>query len=317
MNCNNAECKCEKGKCKCCPSMYWHDGHNNLLQHWRKQASINLWLQIASNYYYLRINDWLSYPSILLSASLSIGVFGLDTGLKGQFVSAALAMLAGILVAINKHVGSPEKAQAHMLRAKDYYGFVRYLDCLLSTSFEERDPMSETMMRIKENFNRIVDMSLEPPLGVVRTYEDRFKPIEKMLFSPLTVPIPPPRNSVEEVLKSQGDIAQQTTSDQDIFVQEVLSPRRPRAPYYPFSTPEKARQTNTTEGLEENKSDLRARGASSSIASSSTKSAAVLKRISNREYLKFLFTPQQLTALAQSQISSPTIPHARRSVGGV
>lgn len=290
----------------CCPSMYWHEGHNKLLQHWRKQASINLWLQIASNYYYLRINDWLSYPSILLSASLSIGVFGLGTGLPGQFVSAVLAMMAGILVAINKHVGSPEKAQAHMLRSKDYYGFVRYLDCLLSTSFEERNPMSETMLRIKDNFNRIVDMSLEPPLSVVRTYENRFRPIEKILFSPLA-PAPIPEN-----IPTQQNIFVNDTFDENT----AMSSKRSPTLYYPFSTPGNPKRTTTT-GNDVN--DFVVAVATSSIASSSKKSTAVLKQIGNKDYIKFLFTPQQLMSVAQnsSPLPSPVIPSPshRKSIG--
>ena len=268
VNCTNPNCKCEKGQCMCCVSVHWHEGHNSLLQHWRKQASINLWLQIASNYYYVRINDWLSYPSILLSATLSISVFGLGSGKVGQFVSAIIAMLAGILVAVNKHLGSQTKAQAHMLRAKDYYGFVRYLDCLLSTAFEERDPMTETMQRIKDNFNRIVDMSLEPPLHVVRSYEKRFKPIENILFTP-----------------NISQIDKKPTLDLSPRLAATSSGPPPRISF------EKA--SNISDATFQMKSIY----FPAKTTDSSSSDANVMKQLSHRNYVKFLMTPQQLTSV--------------------
>lgn len=330
INCNNPDCKCEKGQCMCCPSMYWHDGHNSLLQHWRKQASINLWLQIVSNYYYMRINDWLSYPSILLSASLSIGVFGLGTSMTSQFVSAILAMLAGILVAINKHVGSPEKAQAHMLRAKDYYSFVRYLDCLLSTVFEERDPMSETMLRIKGNFNRIVDMSLEPPLSVVRSYEERFRPIEKILFTP-NIPWKSEalddRQQYKDRLSAAGDYRfMSPVINTPLFVQTsqplasnreseeekqaditaaIGSPytKSPTFQQFPTSSLEKA--TTLSDMVFGMGSKLSSKVPGTSSLGSSSKN--VIKTLSHRDYVNFLVTPHQLTSMPMLAPSSPSV----------
>jgi hypothetical protein len=316
--------------------MYWHEGHNSLLQHWRKQASINLWLQIASNYYYLRINDWLCYPSILLSASLSIGVFGLGTNMTGQFVSAVLAMLAGILVAINKHLGSPEKAQAHILRAKDYYGFVRCLDCLLSTVFEERDPMSETMLRIKENFNRIVDMSLEPPLSVVRSYEKRFRPIEKILFTPevpwtaealdlrqqqqnqrlstagdfrFRPPVIPPSPSLfpQPSDSTHPQSTSQSTDEKqpDITTGGYHIPSQPQV--FPSSFEKGTTLSDIVFQMASAKSPRQKETGSSSFGSSSKN---VVKQLSQRDYVKFLVTPHQLTSIP---IVSPSSPGVRRN----
>ena len=163
----------------------WNESHDMLLKLWRKQASINLWLQLASNYYYTRMNDYLTYPAIIVSAATSIGVFGSDDSLKGKFAISILALLSGILTAINKHCRAAEKGQEYALRAKDYYTFIREIDFILSTSKEERPSMTETLERVKSAYDRIVDMQMEPPIHVIRDYEKKFRPLANSLFTDL------------------------------------------------------------------------------------------------------------------------------------
>jgi len=164
----------------------WNENHDSLLMLWKKQAHINMWLQLASNYYYTRLNDYLSYPAIIVSTATSIGVFGIDDkSLAGKFVISILALLCGVLTAINKHCRAAEKSQEFALRAKDYYTFIREIDFILSTSHEERPFMTETLERVKGTYDRIVDMQLEPPIHVVRDYEKKFRPLANSLFSDL------------------------------------------------------------------------------------------------------------------------------------
>lgn len=160
----------------------WHEGHDNLLRIWRKQAAINLWLQLASNYYYHKLNDCLSYPSIIISAATSIGVFGSDNSMVGKYAISILALMSGILTAVNKHCRAAEKSQEFALRAKDYYTFIREIDFILSICKDERKDMGETLERIRSTYDRIVDMQLEPPIHIVREYEKKFKPLEASLF---------------------------------------------------------------------------------------------------------------------------------------
>ena len=166
-------------KCK------WCDQHENLLKLWKKQAAINLWLQLASNYYYSKLNDYLSYPSIVLSAATSISVFGSDCDLKAKFAISILALVSGVLTAINKHLRAAEKGQEYALRAKDYHTFIREIDFILATNREERPNATDTLERIRGYYDRIVDMQMEPPVKVIRSYEKKFRPLENSLFSDL------------------------------------------------------------------------------------------------------------------------------------
>ena len=163
----------------------WTDAHDRLLTTWRKQASISLWLQLASNYYYARLNDYLSYPVMVFSTATSIGVFGLNDSLTGKFTISIISLISGMITAVNKHCRAPEKSQEYALRAKDYYTFIRELDFLLATDKEERSDLGETIERIKNTYNRIVDMQLEPPIHILREYEKKFRPLEASMFSDL------------------------------------------------------------------------------------------------------------------------------------
>lgn len=163
----------------------WTDAHDNLLKVWRKQSTINLWLQLASSYYYARLNDYFSYPSIIISAATSISVFGNDNSLGGKFAIAILALLSGILTAINKHCRAAERGQEFALRAKDYYTFIRDIDFILATHKDERSDMGETLERVKSTYDRIIDMQLEPPIHIIREYEKKFKPLEASFLTDL------------------------------------------------------------------------------------------------------------------------------------
>lgn len=163
----------------------WTDRQDELLQSWRKQASINFWLQIASKYYYGRLNAWLAYPSIILSTATSIGVFGMGNGMGAKYITSVMALLSAILIGVSRHAQAAEKAKEFILRAKDFYILIREMDYLLATPFIEREPMKETMSRLRRTFDRIVDMALDPPIFIIRSYEKKFRPLEASLLQDL------------------------------------------------------------------------------------------------------------------------------------
>lgn len=160
----------------------WEPHHDDLLRAWKKQAAINLWLALASKYRYDIINNWLTYPCIIISASTSIGILGIDFYTAGKYVMSTAIMASAILGAISKHFGAAEKSQEFYTRSKDYFALIRELDYLLGLHFEERGNVVEVLTRLKMQFDRILDLQLEPPLDIIRLYEQKFKPLENSLL---------------------------------------------------------------------------------------------------------------------------------------
>lgn len=160
----------------------WQPYHEELMRSWKKQAAINLWLALASKYRYDIINNWLTYPCVIISAFTSIGIIGIESYVAGRYVMSGLTMFAAIMTAVNKHFGAAEKSHEFYMRSKDYYAFIREIDYLLTVSSAERPPVDECMMRLRSTFDRIVDLQLEPPLEIIREYEKKFRPLETSIL---------------------------------------------------------------------------------------------------------------------------------------
>jgi hypothetical protein len=164
----------------------WKPEHDKLLTTWRQQAATNLWLQVGSGYYYRKLDDFLAYPSIILSTITSISVFAtLQNNSYGPYLTSVMALASGILVGINKHAKAAEKAECFTICSKEYYALIREIDFILSTPMFERGSDKETIANIRSTFDKVVEMSLDPPLHIIRQYELKFKPIETQLLNEL------------------------------------------------------------------------------------------------------------------------------------
>jgi hypothetical protein len=183
----------------------WTSHHDELLHSWHKQASINFWLQMASNYYYGLLNAWLAYPSIILSTATSIGVFGMN-GMTGKYITAVMALMSAILIGILRQAQAAEKAKEFILRAKDFYILIREIDYLLATEYDDRETAKEIMSRLRRTFDRIVDMSLDPPIHIIRSYEKRFRPLEASLLQDLQTEMGEVQLPMSQILRGVGTL---------------------------------------------------------------------------------------------------------------
>lgn len=165
--------------------MEWKEYHDNLLRQWRKHASISLWLSLASKYMYTRINNWLSYPVIVLSVGTSIGIAGLSCDPIGNYVMSGLTVLTAIFASINQHVKAAEKAHEFYMRAKDYYSLIREIDYILALDRSDRPEPNDTLLNLRNKFDKIIDQQYDFPLHIIREYEKKFRPIESAVFTDL------------------------------------------------------------------------------------------------------------------------------------
>jgi hypothetical protein len=131
-----------------------------------------------------------------------------------------MSMLSAFLVGMNRHARAAEKAQEYMLRSRDFYSLVRDIDVLLSTPIDERGPYLETMSRLRNEFDRVQDMSLDPPLHIIQLYERKFCAIERDLYDMQPInettctQVPTPRPEADEQKNARGILTtlQETTA---------------------------------------------------------------------------------------------------------
>ena len=160
----------------------WRESHQLLLHEWKRQAAVCLWLQIASHYHYSRINNILTYPTVIITAFTSVGVWGIEGSTAGKYVMSSVSLVAGILATVSKHCRAAEKSNEFQLRSKEYLAIIREIDYILALDEDQRPEVGETLMRIRATFDRIMDLQLDPPLRVIRAYEDRFRSLESSMF---------------------------------------------------------------------------------------------------------------------------------------
>ena len=167
------------------PKSDWTSNHDDILRSWRKQCAISMWLALASKYYYSSMNNWLTYPGIIISAITSIGIVGLGCDGPGLYVLSILNLLGGILNTVCKQAQPAEKSQDFYLRAKDYYTLIREIDYLLAINTHDRPPVNEVMVRIKSDLDRIMDQQMQCPLKIIREYEQKFQPLHDGMYADL------------------------------------------------------------------------------------------------------------------------------------
>jgi hypothetical protein len=162
----------------------WDDHHDALLKTWKRQASINHWLQLASAYYYAKVNNWMAYPTILVSALTSVGIFASDDRIV-KYVLASLSLASACVIAINKQTRVAEKAEDYGSKARELGKFIRDLNFLLTLKRDQRPDVRESITKLRCDFDRINDTQSEPPLNIVRMYEKNHKSIESTLYEEL------------------------------------------------------------------------------------------------------------------------------------
>lgn len=132
-----------------------------------------------------RINNWLTYPSIILSAMTSIGIAGFDCMEQTRYVLSAMTLMSAILTGINQHFQAAEKSQEFLLRAKDYYAVIRDIEYILATDKQDRAPPKDVIITLRNTLDKIIDQQIDFPLRVVREYEKKFRSVESVFFPDL------------------------------------------------------------------------------------------------------------------------------------
>lgn len=162
----------------------WKEEYDKILISWRKLSAINMWLSLASKSMYERINNWLAYPSIILSIFMSIGIIGIDTCNTplGTYIIASVNLVAAILTTINKHMGAAEKSHEFYVRSKEYYAIIREIDYILSLNKNDRPEAYEVIVRLRADLEKIIDSQLDFPVRIIREYERKFRPLESSIF---------------------------------------------------------------------------------------------------------------------------------------
>lgn len=219
----------------------WNEQYDTLMKNWRKQCAINMWLQMASHYYYRRIHQFLTYPSIIFSAVASVGIFSMsdckETSQIERYIMGSFSLLAALLTSINNHIQSLEKANEHKHCAYNFLKLVREMDYILTLRYEDRPPPGEVIADYRAHIEHIVDVQENPPLKVVQEYNKTHKSVENSLF---------------EDLEKEMIITKSNLRSNPKFIHQLVNTRlfTSGTPQRPSSMPPPTPTVNTRESLE-------------------------------------------------------------------
>ena len=121
---------------------HWCDKQEKLLKSWAERAAGYRWLHNHARLHYKRQNDYLSYPSIVISSITGVGGFAVlnpsgndnvpqhvkNKIMIVQYFFAFLNVIGGILTSIGKFSQSSTLSDSHSLMCVQYSKFYRNID---------------------------------------------------------------------------------------------------------------------------------------------------------------------------------------------
>jgi len=167
---------------------HWCPKQEQLLVRWAEKAAGYRWLHNHARLHFKRVNDWLSYPSIIISSITGVGGFavlnpsGNDTVpdstrtkiMLVQYAFAFLNVVGGILTSISKFSQSSQLAEAHSVMCVQYSKFYRNIDMELSLDPQHRGDVVEFVKTCRQEYDRLLDDAPDIPSNAIIAFNIDF-----------------------------------------------------------------------------------------------------------------------------------------------
>lgn len=167
---------------------HWCKKQEMLLQKWSEKAAGYRWLHTNARLYFSRRNDYLAYPSIIISSITGVGGFAVlnpngheDMGEKTkkfiiamQYVFAFLNVMGGILSSLSKFSQYSNLTAAHSTMCVQWSKLYRAIDMELSLDTKHRADAIEFVMKIREDYDRLLSESPDIPQSSIIAFHKAF-----------------------------------------------------------------------------------------------------------------------------------------------
>lgn len=162
-------------------SKAWNSEHENILKEWKARSFVSMWLQLKSGYFYMRLNDFVTYPVIIFSSISSAALFASNND-SARFAIAIISIINVIITGLMIEFSPGEKIELHMACMKKYSSLIRNIDyCLSIPPALRADPIT-FIDRVNTQMDYIADSEIITPRYVVRRFEKNFGTIESILY---------------------------------------------------------------------------------------------------------------------------------------
>lgn len=158
--------------------LHWSKELEEIIKKEGERCQSYFWLHRESEILYNYYNNWLTIPSIILgtiNGSLSVGSNAIFGDFQGASVLIGfIGIFTAILASINSYFGNSKRAEAHKVASLIYENLNRTLTIELSLNRIERTPADQLIKIIKEDLNKINEIT--PPIceTIIAKYKKTF-----------------------------------------------------------------------------------------------------------------------------------------------
>lgn len=159
----------------------WSNNQEDLLVSWGEKAAGYRWLHDKSQDYYSSRNDFLSYPTIVLSCVCGVGGFstvGNNTQILIQYCFAIINILVSMLSSLQKFQRNSEYAEQHRTAACAYAKFYRNVALEMSLPPEDRTPVKDILNQSRVEYDRLLSASPDIPPMIVEKFRQNFSGVK-------------------------------------------------------------------------------------------------------------------------------------------
>lgn len=162
-------------------SLEWRDQHESILKEWKAKCFINMWLQTTSAYHYAKLQDYMSYPVIILSSVSSATLFSTNSKAV-QYTVGVVTMLTGVITALSRQLKPGELYQQYSQTTKRYKALIRNIDTCLDLPLNMRPKPEVFIEKIGADMDSLSSSQLYPPVSVLKKFESKFGHIDVMMY---------------------------------------------------------------------------------------------------------------------------------------
>lgn len=159
----------------------WSKEHEKILKTYRARSFVNMWMQLRSGYYFIRLNDYLTYPIIFISSVSSAALFISDNNVI-RLIIAILSTINVIMTGLLIECSPGQKKEQHMACMKQYLSLIRTIDFCLNIPRNMRSPPITFLDRVNSQMETIECGEYVVPRHIVRNFEKRFGSIDKLFY---------------------------------------------------------------------------------------------------------------------------------------
>lgn len=162
-------------------NIVWTTEHENILKEWKIRCFINLWLQENSSYFYSSLNNFLTYPIIVLSTITATLLFASDS-IFLKYTVGTLNLLIGILMSLSLQIRPDEMLHQYQIIVQKYYTLLREIDTCLSLTKDMRQNPALMLEKVGVEMDTLMDIQLDPPFRIVRKFENLYGTLDTLLY---------------------------------------------------------------------------------------------------------------------------------------